>query len=201
MKKLYSTFAVFSLVVLFASKTYGCKGDPTNQLFEQIAELIEEHYIIQDNIPLILDQLLTLNESGKYDNLKGKQLAEALTTDLKNISQDQHFRIHFSKERVKDSKENSSEGLQSKLADDWKRVEKETNYGFSKTEILNGNIGFIKIDEFTNPEYSEDVFIKCLDQIKDTDGLIIDLRDCIGGSGSMVWLISSYFFKKNQKLI
>jgi retinol-binding protein 3 len=194
MRITYLSLLIVSLNFIIVPKTYGCCCDSTDQLIDQIAHLINEHYVIQENSSLIVDQLFNLRKSGKYDTLRAYQLAEALTIDLKEISRDQHFRIHFSEERIKAAKEPSSEGLQSKLADDWKRTELENNYGFSRTELLEGNIGYLKIDEFTNPDYSEDTFVRCVDKIKRADGLIIDLNDCIGGSGSMVWLIASYFF-------
>ncbi|MCJ8291515.1 MAG: S41 family peptidase [Crocinitomicaceae bacterium] len=196
MRKTYLILLITLLNFISIPNTYGQYSDSTNQLVEQIAHLITEHYVIQENSSFIVDELYQLRNSGKYDTLRGKQLAKTLTIDIKRISQDKHFRVHFSEERVKASKQKSTERLQSKLADGWKILEKENNFGFPKTELLEGNIGYIKIDEFTNPNYSEDTFVKCIDQIKGSDGLVIDLNDCIGGSGSMVWLIISYFLEK-----
>jgi len=193
---MYLKLLVILLSLIGTSNSYGHSTDSTNLLIEQIADLINQHYVIQKNSSAIVDGIFMLRDSGKYDSLEGKLLAKSLTTDIKRISQDKHFRVHFSEERVSAFFESSSEGLQSKLEDDWKQVEIENDFGFSRTELMEGNIGYIKIDEFTNPTYSEDAFIQCLEKVKFADGLIIDLNHCIGGSGSMVWLIISYFQEK-----
>lgn len=196
MIKLYLFPITFVLGLLIPTSAYCQDGDSTNDLIKKMAVLIDDHYVIQENSSKIIDELFKLSNSGKYDNLEGQTLARTLTLDIKRISQDQHFRVHFSAERVNAYKEKSTEGLESRLADDWKAIDSVNNYGFSETGLLDGNIGYIKIDEFTNPEYSEETFVNCLNELKSIDGLIFDLNDCIGGSGSMVWLIISYFFEK-----
>ena len=50
------------------------------------------------------------------------------------------------------------------------------NYGFKKVEILEGNLGYIRLDLFTPPEFAADTYAAAMTFVAQTDALIIDLR-------------------------
>ncbi|MFX0117546.1 MAG: S41 family peptidase, partial [Candidatus Hodarchaeota archaeon] len=77
---------------------------------------------------------------------------------------------------------------------------RQDNYGFRKTEILPGNIGYIKFDMIHDDKEALDIAASALATVADCDALIFDIRDNIGGEWGVVHLIISYFFKE-QKII
>lgn len=74
------------------------------------------------------------------------------------------------------------------------------NYGFKRVEFLNGNIGYLKFDYFdAYLDYSGPIVDAAMAYLKNSDALIIDLRDNGGGAGVMVGYIEGFFF--NEKTL
>lgn len=63
-----------------------------------------------------------------------------------------------------------------------------------KNKRLPGNIAFVELYSFPPQEIGDDAITKLMNEIADTDALIIDVRNNSGGSPDMVALISSYLF-------
>ncbi|WP_255496369.1 S41 family peptidase [Mucilaginibacter sp. FT3.2] len=75
------------------------------------------------------------------------------------------------------------------------------NYGFSKTEILSGNIGYLALNGFFDlNEQSKRAVNSAFDFLINTNALIIDLRLNGGGQADMVKYISSLFFKDSTHI-
>lgn len=198
--KRISILFYFFLTCVFTLSFNKVKPEHSRMIINEICDLIGNHYILKDKVPSIIDSLNNYQETGEYDLLNGKSLAQKLTVDIKRISSDKHFRVHCSSKRVNGLNTRSKEGLKNGLQDKWKEIETQSNYGFVKTEILEGNVGYMKIDEFTNPSYTEAVFVKELEKLKGVQGIVFDLSDCIGGSGVMVRRVISYFTPKKERL-
>jgi C-terminal processing protease CtpA/Prc len=70
------------------------------------------------------------------------------------------------------------------------------NYGFKSVQFLNGNIGYLKFDYFDDYlDYSSPVVDASMAFFKNSDALIIDLRENRGGASQMVGYIAGFFFK------
>jgi hypothetical protein len=65
-------------------------------IIEHIVTHIQEHYIITENIEHICSFLWKHYESGRYEHLNGEELASTLTRQLREVSNDRHFRALFS---------------------------------------------------------------------------------------------------------
>lgn len=76
---------------------------------------------------------------------------------------------------------------------------RRTNYGFRKVEILPGNIGYIRIDEFAHPALGGPTAVAVMNTVGSVDALIIDLRWNGGGAG-LVDFVSGYFFGEPSRL-
>jgi C-terminal processing protease CtpA/Prc len=70
------------------------------------------------------------------------------------------------------------------------------SFDFVKNTRLPGNIALVELNSFPPPEIGDDAITKVMNQIADTNALIIDLRGNGGGSPEMVALISSYLFSE-----
>lgn len=68
------------------------------------------------------------------------------------------------------------------------------NCAFSKAERLPGNVGYLKLDAFEDPDICGPVVAAAMTFIAHTDALIFDLRENHGGNPAMVQLITSYLF-------
>ena len=70
------------------------------------------------------------------------------------------------------------------------------NCTFSKLEILNHNIGYIRFDSFPPPEFCGSTVVAAMNFLAHTDALIFDLRENHGGDPDMVDFIVSYLFRE-----
>jgi C-terminal processing protease CtpA/Prc len=68
------------------------------------------------------------------------------------------------------------------------------NFGFEKLERMQGNIGYIDLRGFSDPEAGIETVSAAMNFLSNTDALIFDLRMNGGGDPAMVALISSYLF-------
>ncbi|MGA7314356.1 MAG: S41 family peptidase [Silvibacterium sp.] len=72
----------------------------------------------------------------------------------------------------------------------------QQNCTFSKLEILNHNIGFIKFDAFPPPDICGPTVVAAMNFVAHTDALIFDLRENQGGDPEMVEFMVSYLFQE-----
>lgn len=76
--------------------------------------------------------------------------------------------------------------------------------GIEKVEILVNNTGYLKINSFESTQSPDKQnIIDSLTHLSSTDNLIIDLRDCRGGDGSMVTFLQGFLFgvEENETIV
>jgi hypothetical protein len=165
---------------------------------EKAIQLITDHYV---ETPFI-DDLTTLLKNNLRQNvyqeiLSYSQLAQRLTQDLRNLTNDRHLFLEVAPEK------RTNEATMSQ--NDWQHAElvreQELNFGFTELAILGANIGYLKLEEFMNPERGIDTAIAAMKFLENTDSLIIDLRQNGGGYGGLAEYLVSYFFEEEPRLL
>lgn len=68
----------------------------------------------------------------------------------------------------------------------------------SEDRILDGNIGYLRISSMSSSEERLEELTVRMQEFKDTDGLILDIRDNPGGSRDITTLLSTYFLPDNH---
>lgn len=162
---------------------------------KNIAELMKANYVFPKKGEEMAEQLTSHLSSGTYNSINDPvKFANLLTEQLIDITQDKHIRVRFAPEVVKSiENESTDDGAQQEAE---KRLQqlKRVNFGFEKIDILAGNIGYLKLNNFFDTETAGDTAVAAMNFLSNTDALIIDLRENGGGSPSMIQLISSYLF-------
>lgn len=143
-----------------------------------------------------MTQILNINfQSGRYDALTDPfALASQLTTDLQSISKDKHLRVYFDPEEIAFEQKEISESeraIRQKVRIERMELER---FGFEQVKMLEGRIGYLDLRAFMETQFAEKAAHKAMSRITNSDAIIIDLRNNIGGSPSMIQLLSSYFF-------
>lgn len=165
--------------------------DQVRQSVVDTLTTLNEVYVFPEKAKLIESEVLSRMHQGAYDHIKStNEFRKFMTDELIEVSADGHLGIML----VKDEKSEPTHVI----------VETEdiykNNYAFEKVEILSGNVGYLKFNKF----YIDDEAVETVDYafgfLKDTDAMIIDLRDCIGGSPELVRYMSSYFFNEKTLL-
>ena len=164
---------------------------------ETVRDLINKTFIVmQDNYiePDVVQNLkaIILNrlELNKYSNLESlADYASVVGGDIRKISGDNHLSLY-----TVDSSEKITHILSHK------KGKLTYNYAFEEVRYLDGNIGYLKFNKFDPDESATDVVDAAFEFLKNSDGMIIDLRDTVGGSPLLAQFILGYFFPPNTPL-
>ncbi len=164
-------------------------------LIENICSLLRKKYIYPEVAEQICNIITEKCNSDKY-SCNPSYLANQLLTDVQSIKNDGHLRVVFNDKAVQNLIN------QTKKIDDRQYLEDKRliNYGFKKVEVLDGNVGYLDIRCFVEPEYAGDTAAAAMKYLSNVDALIIDLRNSRGGSPSMVHLLCSYLFPSNPPI-
>jgi hypothetical protein len=76
----------------------------------------------------------------------------------------------------------------------FRRFAREHNHGFERVELLEGNVGYVKLRGFLPAADAGDTVAAAMGFVANADALIFDLRENGGGDPEMVQLICSYLF-------
>lgn len=193
-KNLGASF-IFSLLLLplFAQETIN--ELERKELIQQLSKILLDNYVFPEQAKKMSELILDRSQQGHYQRTDDpQQLAKQLTSDLQSISQDRHLRVLYEPERISAAKQKRSPADSLKKQASYLQWLKETNYGFKEVEILPGNIGYLNITRFSEPELASTKADAMIELLKDTDAIIFDLRQNGGGTPQMVQWIISYFF-------
>jgi C-terminal processing protease CtpA/Prc len=157
-----------------------------HEMVKNLADSIAVNYIIAEKASMLKKNLLKELRKGNFDRFKEKNaLANHLSDILVTWSNDKHFRVMAA--------EPAGERLM--MPSSYDHIAKD-NYAFKKMEHLNGNIAYIKFNRFIPPAYSGSLVTSAMLFAANSDAVIIDLRDNIGGSPHTVAMLAGFFMKE-----
>jgi len=139
------------------------------------ANLLQQNYILSDIGIKYADEIEKRRSNGVFDSLKtGEEFARSLTMELQSIYPDKHLRVLSpadTKARFRSFEDSSMEEMMRR------RVEQERNKNFymDKVEVLPGNIGYFRLNQFPIPEPAKTRADAIMQFLKDTDAVILDL--------------------------
>lgn len=166
-------------------------------IVETLAHEVEARYCKPDVARQIAEHLRTELAAGAFERFSTRlELAPALTRSLRAINDDRHFVVYG----VPDGRieEEQSDPLRTVV----RRGEEERarNHGFTRVEVLPGNIGLLQLDGFADFEPARDTAAAALRALAGVDALIVDVRGNGGGTPEMVQFVCSYFFGERTHL-
>jgi len=167
------------------------------EVVDSLSKSLIKNYIFPDTARRMGNKIQENLAKGLYDTISTpRDFARKLTKDLRSVYNDLHLSMNFNPNAEKNLMDTSPKNTAENEAKDLEAARKK-NYGFIKTELLKGNVGYVHFDQFYGltddaKKTVESAFIF----LKYSDGLIIDLRDNRGGSPDMVKYICSFLFSK-----
>jgi len=157
----------------------------TLEVVQQVANLLEEKFVFPDVGKQVADHLRQwLDEKKPF--LSPPELADVFNETFTSLTHDSHLRIDYDPKRT--SGGDNTEELMRRHFEQALR----NNFGFLKVERLAGNIGYLKIQEFSPPEPAMILAAGAMAFAANTQGLIFDIRGHKGGTPEMVQLLISY---------
>lgn len=151
---------------------------------DAIQAQINDQYVMEDLLPAINQNLAVFSGSEAFDKITTKQaFAEALSRELQTF--DKHFTVRWS---APDTSKTSARNKEP-----WPQRVARQNYGFAMIEHLKGNIGYLDLRAFADLTATTRALADAsMTLLKDSDVVIIDLRENGGGSPDMVRFLSSF---------
>lgn len=175
---------MLSLLMMSSLPAALCANE-LNTLYEA-ADRIEQVYVIEDEAKKIAAKLRELRDSiaGTEECSADEDFARELTRTLRKVSGDGHFFVEVDTDDP---------------ADDWIPAWRASGYkrgqGITRVEVLDGNIGYIRIKSFFELEPAYQHYRGAFDMVASTDALILDFRDNHGGSNQTTWPVQWTFLE------
>ena len=161
---------------------------------KELAEILDRSYVFPDVGTKMATMLRKNLATGTYESVaSGPALAQRLSSDLADICHDKHLRVvagGFPED----------EGDHDHDDDSWWAQTQRKNYGFERVELLAGNVGYVKLNQFSGAKEAEEVAAGAMSFLANTDALIFDLRQNGGGSPEMIAFLSGYLFDESVHL-
>jgi len=125
--------------------------------------------------------------AGEYDGLAEPELCARVTAHLQEVCPDRHLRLVWEDE-PQSTEDDPQEVSDARFA----AACRAANYGISRVEQLDGNIGYLDLRRIAPAELGGPAFAAAMQLVEPTDALVIDLRMCRGGAPEGVALWCSY---------
>jgi hypothetical protein len=169
----------------------------THALIDSLGQVLYDHYIFPDTARKWAAYVEAQYKKGAYAEIKDPNaLAARLQQDLQKAHHDGHFRLMYAPRLASDLADTAHMAERRRVGDSLQLIDTRwRNFGFTKVEILPGNIGYVKFNGFVGYlDEARPTITGAFRFVANTKAIIIDLRDNGGGSPAMVSQIESYFF-------
>ncbi len=168
--------------------------DSVHAILENLIGKLQSYYVFPEVAEQICARLEQYAAEGSYADIQeGEFLALALTLHMQEVNHDQHLWVRWHEAELPDqagSILNHPDFLEGQ-----KQKARLDNYGIHKLEKLPGNVGFINIRQFYRTSWgSGEMIVASMSFLGNTNAVVVDLRQCIGGYPGTVSMICSYFF-------
>jgi hypothetical protein len=174
-------------------------GAVKSAIIDSLTAALNEIYVFPDVAKKIEKDLRNKLKKKKYDDIRTiEEFTQRLTEDMEEIAHDGHLWVRPAREgelRRAQRDEPTDEEISER--NEWWAYQ---NFGFERVERMSGNIGYLKLNSFSDAEIAGGTAIAAMNFLANCDAIIVDLTDNGGGSPSMIQLISSYFFEEPTHL-
>lgn len=166
---------------------------------DSVAKIYSRNYVFPEVGEKIAQRVRSNFENGKYtDILNPLIFAEQLELDLMSINGDKHISVAFDPITIGQYLQSLEDGEEFDIYPD--EISAFKNHYFEEVKILSGNIGYIKLNEFSDAEGVAETISAVMAYLQNTDAIIFDVRSNRGGSPYTVQLLISYFLNQVTKL-
>jgi len=160
-------------------------------IFDNVNDALKKNYHFKEQVTNVINKLDQNWKAGHYAKLnKREDFTNELSNNLKEIARDNHLNFFYAtadQAREQEKGPNMPWGLINP---------KFLNNGLNKVEILEGDIGYLRIQAFGS---MDDILPAAFKFLSETRALIIDLRG--NGGGMLSNVAASYLLPEDSILI
>lgn len=165
---------------------------------EAILALLRAHYVNPSDVDRAEAAIRLL--ASHHASLDDAAFARAVGPELSQLLRDRHLLLEY---RARPNRE-KPQTAEAEAASKAKREEfaRSVHYGLTEVAVLDGNIGYLRIDGFMSPDVAGPALATAMKTVRGTRGLVIDLRESVnGGDPRMVALVCAYLFPEEGRLL
>lgn len=147
-----------------------------------VADLVREHYVFAEEAQTIAESILASGISEPSD----EEFASKVTTALQSLNGDKHLRLKWHRDGLVDPASEADW-----LADYTQRA-LDNAYGIGDISWFD-DIALLPLEpEIFHPMIAGDAQTAAMQAVSKARGLVIDLRECLGGTPPAIALFASY---------
>ena len=156
-------------------------------VLQEIISIIDDNYIIPEVKEKIVAGLRQHIKEGKYNQATDyKSLTKALNSDLRILSKDLHLYLDVKE----DNNQKASTPRQQMMRSN---PDPESFKGLLNSKLLDGNIAYLNVPMFAPLQYVKEDIDSFLQLSTNANALIIDVRQCPGGTGETLAYLAGGF--------
>jgi hypothetical protein len=160
-------------------------------VIEAVIARIDSAYVFPEKAPAIAKALRRKLASGGFDSAADpKAFVRAVNAVIGAVANDKHLGLSWSAEPLPPPRAGGEPDPA--MIERFQAEMRRTNYAISKAELLDGNIGYLKMDMFARAQDAGPTLAAAMAFLKHSDALIFDLRENRGGDPGMVAMALSY---------
>lgn len=174
----------------------------TAVVIDTLSKALIANYVYADKARLMSKYLHGQLAKGAYRNIKDPQaFAGQINGDLQTACPDLHMNFRYNARLAQMGPPPPMRGPDPRM-DSLRNADMAAhNFGFTASEILPGNVGYVKFNGFMDATPSaRETVTAAFRFVQYTKALIIDLRENHGGSPAMVKQVLSYFFTEKTRV-
>lgn len=168
-------------------------------IVDSVTSALLKAYIYADVAEEMDAELHEKLRSGGYDDVSDlAEFTSTLTEDLISVCHDRHLAVRFASDEFLaqlESDDDPDAAVEREFAYQARR-----NFGFRKAEVMDGNVGYLKLDSFTDTSLSGPTAVAAMNFLANCDALIVDLRDNGGGWPSLIQTMMTYLLDEQTHL-
>lgn len=167
---------------------------------EAILALLRAHYVNPHDVEMAEPAIRMLG--SRHASLDDEAFATAVGPELSKLLRDRHLLLEYRARPIREKPlpktVEPDAAAKARMDESAKRV----NYGLTEVKVLEDNIGYLRIDGFMPPEVAGPALATAMNAVRDTKGLVIDLRESVnGGDPRMVALVCAYLVPEPGRLL
>jgi len=173
----------------------------TKVVIDTLSKALIANYVFTDKARVMSKYLYGQLAKGAYRNIKDPEaFAEQVAADLQIACPDLHMGFHYNA-RLAEMGPPPQRGPDPHMDSLRNADMAQRNFMFAASEILPGNVGYVKFNAFVDPTPdAKQTVTAAFRFVQHTKVLIIDLRENHGGSPEMVKQVLSYFFAEKTRV-
>ncbi|NUM79502.1 S41 family peptidase [bacterium] len=170
------------------------------EIVAKVVSLLKDNYVFVEKADVMGKELQKKLETNQYDSFETlDSFGDQLNRDLLSLSNDRHLQINFSPKIVRQLRKDAA-GEKQAPDEGFIELLKSENFRMRKVEILHGNIGYFKLDNFVELKYCKETLTGAMNFISNSSAIILDLSECGGGPSETMDFILSYFLPEATKI-